>query len=53
MKTGGHPTDVSGTGDGRVNSIIGGQAGRVAGDLLKMPDNTTRINAKITILEPK
>lgn len=53
MRTGGGPKDVTGTGDKRVNSIIGGQASRLADDILEMPDSTTRIDPKITIIPSK
>lgn len=49
MKTGGGPKDVYGTGDRRVNSIIGGQADRLAKEILKMPDTTTHIQPKIVV----
>jgi len=53
MRAGGRPTDVTGLGDRRTNSIIGGQATRVSEDILKMPNNTTKIVPKITILPAK
>ena len=53
MRAGGRPTDVTGLGDRRTNSIIGGQATRVSEDILKMPNNTTKIVPKITVLPPK
>ncbi len=53
MRTGGGPKDVTGTGDSRVNSIIGGQARTLADEILKMPDSTTRIDPKITIIPSK
>ncbi len=49
MRTGGGPYDVGGTGVLRINSIIGGNATRVAGEILAMPDNTTRIVASVVL----
>ncbi|OOS07814.1 hypothetical protein B0189_02040 [Moraxella cuniculi] len=49
MRVGGLPTDVSRTGDERINSIIGGQASRIYKDILAMPDNTTKITYKLKI----
>lgn len=43
MRTGGKPTDVTGLGDSRNNSIVGGQADRIAKEILNMDDNTTEI----------
>ncbi len=53
MRTGGGPKDVFGTGDKRINSIIGGQANRLAEEILNMPDSTTRIEIKITVTPSK
>ena len=43
MRTGGKPTDVTKVGDKCINSILGGQADRIAKDILKMPDEATKI----------
>lgn len=51
MKVGGAPTDVKGTGLSRNNSIIGGQANRIAGEILNMSDNTTKIEGTLTIIQ--
>jgi hypothetical protein len=53
MRTGGGPKDVFGTGDKRINSVLGGQANRLAEDILNMPDSTTRIEPKITVIPSK
>ena len=42
MKAGGKPKEVSGTGNRRNNSIIGGQANRIAKDILQMGDKTKK-----------
>lgn len=47
--SGGLPKDVSGTGNRRNNSIIGGQANRIANDILNMSDDTTKIVGKLTV----
>ncbi len=44
MKVGGKPTDIYGIGDSRVNSIIGGQANRLAKDILAMPEDIKEFN---------
>ena len=49
MTTGGLPTDVDGTGNSRNNSIIGGQANRIANDILNMSDDTTIIQGILNI----
>jgi RHS repeat-associated protein len=49
MRTGGAPTDVFGIGGARENSIIGGQADRIANDILAMPANTTRISSRLIL----
>lgn len=51
MKVGGAPKDVKGTGSIRNNSIIGGQADRIAREILSMSDDTTKIDGKLTIIE--
>jgi len=51
MKVGGAPTDVKGTGLSRNNSIIGGQANRIAREILNMSDNTTKIEGTLTIIQ--
>ena len=50
MAVGGKPTDVSRKGIRRNNSIIGGQANKIADMILAMPNDTTQINAKLTVL---
>jgi hypothetical protein len=50
MATGGKPEDVARKGIRRNNSIIGGQANKIADMILDMPNDTTQINAKLTIL---
>ena len=49
LRTGGLPTDVFRQGNKRVNSIIGGQANRLAQDILNLPDNVTEIVFKLTL----
>ena len=49
MRVGGLPTDVSKTGDKRVNSILGGQAKERAEDILAMPDDTTKITYRLKV----
>jgi len=49
MATGALPKEITGQGDQRVNSILGGQARRRAKDILAMPDDTTCIECKIEI----
>ncbi len=49
MRTGGKPTDVTKVGDKRINSILGGQADRIARDILKMPDETTKITYQLKL----
>ena len=43
------PTDVTKVGDKRINSILGGQADRIAKDILKMPDETTKITYQLKL----
>ncbi|MEW6127922.1 MAG: polymorphic toxin type 15 domain-containing protein [Acidobacteriota bacterium] len=50
MATGGKPTDVTRKGKRRNNSILGGQANKIADSILAMPNDTTKIEAKLTIL---
>ncbi|MBE7649230.1 RHS repeat-associated core domain-containing protein [Tenacibaculum finnmarkense] len=51
MRTGGLPTDVATKpGDRRNNSILGGQADKIAKDILNAPDTTTRITAVLNFL---
>jgi hypothetical protein len=49
MRTGGLATDVFRQGNKRTNSIIGGQANRIAQDILNLPDNVTQIIYKLTL----
>jgi hypothetical protein len=50
MRVGGGPKDVSKIGAGsRENSILGGQAKDIAGNILKMSDGVTKIEYKLTI----
>lgn len=49
MRVGGLPTDVKKAGDKRVNSILGGQANRIAETILAMPDDTTKITYKLKV----
>ena len=49
MRTGGKPTDVTKVGDKRINSILEGQADRIARDILKMPDETTKITHQLKL----
>jgi hypothetical protein len=51
MAVGGNPEDVSRTGIRRNNSILGGQANKIADMILAMPNDTTQINAKLTVLD--
>ena len=51
MKVGGAPTDVKGTEVSQNNSIIGGQANRIAREILNMSDNTTKIEETLTIIQ--
>ena len=51
MRPGGKPTDVTTVGDKRINSILGGQADRIARDILKMLDETTKNYVSIKIEE--
>lgn len=44
MRTGGFPTDVTRVGSKRINSILGGQANRIARDILNMSNNVTNIH---------
>jgi hypothetical protein len=53
MRVGGLPTDVTRTGDKRINSILGGQANRLRQTILAMSDDTTKIEWKLNILDPK
>lgn len=46
MRVGGGPRDIIGIGGRRENSILGGQAGKIAQQILELPDNVTRITAK-------
>lgn len=50
MKVGGAPTDVFGTGNRRNNSIIGGQADRIAREILNMDDDITKIIGKLIVI---
>lgn len=49
MRTGCKPTDVTTVGDKRINSILGGQADRIARDILKMLDETTKITYQLKL----
>ncbi len=49
MRTGGLPTDVTRIGSRRINSILGGQANRIAKDILNMSDEVTKIHWTIEI----
>ncbi|WP_304671098.1 RHS repeat-associated core domain-containing protein, partial [Neisseria polysaccharea] len=49
MRTGGKPMDVTKVGDKRINSILGGQADRIARDILEMPDETTKITYQLKL----
>ena len=49
MRTGGKPTDVTKVGDKLINSIWGGQADRIARNILKMPDETTKITYQLKL----
>ena len=49
MRTGGKPTDVTKVGDKRINSILGGQADRIARNILKMLDETTKITYQLKL----
>ena len=49
MRTGGKPTDVTKVGDKRINSILGGQANRIARNILKMLDETTKITYQLKL----
>ena len=49
MSKGGSPTDIAGRGLLRNNSIIGGQANRIADEILKMPTGTTRIEWELVL----
>lgn len=51
MAVGGDPKDVARKGIRRNNSILGGQANKIADMILAMPNDTTQINAKLTVLE--
>ena len=53
MRTGGYPKDVTNVGSRRNNSIIGGQANRIANDILNMSDKTTKISGTLKVIEPK
>ena len=53
MKVGGGPKDVFGIGSLRNNSIIGGQAKRIAKEILNMSDDITKIIGKLTLIERK
>ena len=53
MRTGGDPKDVTNVGSRRNNSIIGGQANRIANDILNMSDKTTKISGILNVIEPK
>ena len=49
MGTGGGPTDIVGRGLLRNNSIVGGQANRIADEILAMPDEVTRIEGQLVV----
>ncbi len=49
MRTGGKPTDVTKVGDKRIKSIVGGQADKIAKDILKMPGETTKITYQLKL----
>jgi hypothetical protein len=51
MRTGGLPTDVTRTGNKRINSILGGQANRLKEEILAMPDDVTMIKWNLNITE--
>jgi hypothetical protein len=53
MSKGGSPTDVSGKGLLRNNSIIGGQANRLADEILAMPSGTTRIEWELVLKQAR
>ena len=50
MRVGGGPKDISKIPAGlRENSILGGQADKIANDILKMSDDITKIEYKLLI----
>ena len=49
MRTGGKPTDVTKVGDKSIKSIVGGQADKIAKDILKMPGETTKITYQLKL----
>ena len=49
MATGGGPKDIGGTGLRRNNSILGGQANRIADTILAMPDNVNKIDWQLVV----
>jgi RHS repeat-associated protein len=51
MATGGLPTDVFRFGDARADFVLGGQAHRIAADILKLPENVNWLQA--TYIPPK
>jgi len=52
-RVGGAPTDVIGKGLLRNNSIIGGQANRIADEILQMPDTVTHIAGGLVLKQPR
>ena len=49
MGTGGKPMDIAKVGDKRIKSIAGGQADRIAKDILKTPSETTKITYQLKL----
>ncbi|HEV2765511.1 MAG TPA: hypothetical protein VGV38_21185, partial [Pyrinomonadaceae bacterium] len=52
MRVGGGPRDIARAGDSHINSVVGGQAARLARDIMSLPDDVTRIQPKITVRLP-
>ena len=53
MRTGGLPTDVTRQGNRRINSIIGGQADKIAQAILDMSDDVTEITSNLLIRQAR
>jgi RHS repeat-associated protein len=53
MGVGGGPTDVIGKGLLRNNSILGGQANRIANEILTMPSTTKRIDWELVLKQTR
>ena len=53
MAAGGGPRDITGVGDTRNNSVIGGQATRVGNEILGMSGDVTCIVCRLNVIPAK